>query len=243
MFTETVTDSRGRTSTGTASETHALTLLRTAVRRGYRIEATHTGGVIIERDVWDGSVIPKKRTITLEPAVPLGKITAGVREDLAAIDGREAHLVTGAQGPFRRRNGRISAGLDSIAPAAAARLVDRGLVVLGDPYASTSNGYMPETRTPVRVSLAARLALFAAEHRTRTSEPLGYVKPADVGMGGVTVGLNKGGRRGGTVYDGSSAASCTCRRWTGTFERRMFALDAARKHRQEAAAAFVRALP
>ncbi|GAA5070475.1 hypothetical protein [Streptomyces similanensis] len=242
MFRETITSADGSTATGTATEAHARALLRTAVRRGYRVEATRTGGVIIERDVWDGSRIPKKRTVALEPVTPLGNITPTIRGDLDVIAARDAYLVTGAEGTFMGRNGRIAAGLHGIPPAAAKRLIGRGLVVLGEPYEATSNGYMPETRTPVRVSLAARLALHAQAHRTRTSEPLGYVRPADVGMGGITAGLNKGGRRGGLIYDGSSAASCTCREWTGTFEQRMFALDAARRHRQAATANFARTL-
>lgn len=229
MFAETVTSKDRTTSTGTATEQRALALLRRMVKRpGCRIEVTRTGGVRIERDVWDGDVTPKLRTITLEPSKPLGNLTKTVLEALGNIDAREAYLITGAQAAFSRRNGSISAGIfGGSGPALAARLINCGLVTLGRPYEATSNGYMPETRTPVQVSLAARLALFAREHRTRTSKP---------------IGIGRGGKRGSALYDGTSAASCTCRDWTGTFDGRMFALDAARQHRQDAAAEFLRTL-
>ncbi|MET8696856.1 hypothetical protein ABZV65_30450 [Streptomyces bauhiniae] len=244
MFQQTVTQDDRPTSTSTVTEARALAVLRRmAKRRNCRIEVTRTGGAIIEWEAWNGSTVPRKRKAVLEPVTPLGNLTPTVLEALADISTPDGYLVTDAQGPFRPRCDRIVAGLfGGAGPALAAKLIGRGLVTLGAPYEATSNGYMPETRTPVAVSLAARLALFAREHRTRTSEPAGYVKPADVGMAGITAGLNKPGRRAGRIYDGSSAASCTCRNWTGTWERRMFALDAARKHRQDAAAEFIRSL-
>ncbi|MFI8206668.1 hypothetical protein [Streptomyces sp. NPDC085937] len=240
MFRTTITRTDGTSSTGTATEAHALSLLRRAERWEHcAVEATRRGGAIIERRMWEGGIM-RTRKIDLEPLTPLGSITPTMRGALDAIAARDAYLVTDAVDIFRSRNGRICAGLESIPPTASKRLVDRSLVVLGTPYPSTSNGYLPETRTPVRLSLSARLALHAKDHRTRTGEPLGYVKPMDVGLN--AIGLNKGGRRGGTIYDGTSAASCTCRGWAGTFERRMFALDQARIHRQEATAALVRTL-
>ncbi|MFG3287306.1 hypothetical protein ACGF3G_00590 [Streptomyces sp. NPDC048179] len=245
MFTETVTATDGTTETGTATEAHALATLRRAVgRRGVTIEATRTGGVIIEREIWDGGVIPKRRTIVFEPAVPVGNITARMREDLDAIDGRAgAYLVTKAEPEFRVNVGRIAAGLWGVAPGGTKRLIDRGLVGVGAEYSATSNGFLPETRAAVRVSLAARLAMFAAGHRTRTSSPAGYVRPADIGMEGA-VGLNKPGKRAGMVYDRRSPSSCTCRGWTyhgvdGPEDARR----RARQHRQEVTAAFVRTLP
>ncbi|MGV9509383.1 hypothetical protein ACWDQZ_27660 [Streptomyces tendae] len=165
MFRETVTSKDRTTSTGTATEQRALAMLRRMVKRpGCRFEVTRTGGFRIERDVWDGDVTPKLRTITLEPSKPLGNLTKTVREALADIDAREAYLITDAQGTFARRNDCIAAGLlGGAGPALAARLITSGLVTLGKPYKATSNGYMPETRTPVRLSLAARLALFALD--------------------------------------------------------------------------------
>ncbi|MFD0393393.1 hypothetical protein ACFQ3Z_16300 [Streptomyces nogalater] len=153
MFTETITGKHGNTETGTATEPHAITLLRRAVkRRGCTVEATRTGGVIIEWDIWDGGITPKRCTITLEPTAPVGNITKTVRADLAAIDARSgSYLVMEAEPEFRINVGRIRAGLHGVPPAATKRLIDRGLVGVGAPYSATSNGFLVETRVPVRV--------------------------------------------------------------------------------------------
>lgn len=238
MFTETITTADGTTETGSCTEAHALTTLRRAVKKGYRVEATRTGGAIIERDVWTGDTLPKKLTVVIEPVKPVGTITPTMRDDLEAIGRYEAYRVDAAERPFRDRVDRIHASFRSVPPAAARRLVERGLVTLGEPYQDTSNGYLAETRTPVRVSLAARLATHARTHRTRTTEPNGYVKPADIGMTN-TNGLNKPGRRAGRVYDGSSRAGCSCGTWSTWAEDRGRALRAAREHRQKATAEFI----
>ncbi|MCX4657298.1 hypothetical protein AB0N79_38690 [Streptomyces microflavus] len=237
MFTKVVTHADGESATETSSDVHALRLLRTAVRRGYRVEATRTGGAIIERSVHDGvSIVPRTHTVTLEPVVPVGPISATVRECLSDIAAREAFRVDAAEPPFRHSVGRISAGLGGAPPAAAARLVARGLVVLGEPYRSTSNGYLPEVRTPVGVSLAARLAMHAQDHRTHTLEPAGYVRPNPR----VTAGVQTPG--GGLVYSRTSAAGCSCRNWSATGDGRDDARRLARRHRQQQTAEFIRAL-
>lgn len=242
MFRETVIDKRGDTAVGTASELHAFTLLRTAVQRGYRTEATRTGGVIITRDVWDGFVLPKKAVITLEPEQPVTLISKAVRLDLEDIAADSSpYRVTTAGHHFRRRAGRLYARLTSIPPMTAQRLIDRGLVVVGPEETATSNGYMPEVRTPVRLSLAARLALVAQAHRTSTRAPRGYVYPADIGMTG-TVGLNKPGRRAGQVYDGTSSATCICRGLSRPAGDRNEAQRYAREHREEVTGAMLAAL-
>ncbi len=194
MFMRTITHADGERATGTATEADALRLLRTAVRRGFRVEVTRSGGAIIERDIYDGrSTLPRTHSVTLEPVTPVGKLTATVRECLSDIARREAFRIDAAEPEFRHQVGRISAGLRGVGPAAATRLVDRGLVVLGKPYASMSNGYLPETLTPVRVSLTARLAMHAQDHRTHTLAPAGYVRPADVGLHAVTAGRQRPG--------------------------------------------------
>ncbi|MDX3672748.1 hypothetical protein [Streptomyces europaeiscabiei] len=238
MFNETVTHTDGSTSTGTATETHALRLLRKAVRRGYHVEATRTGGAIIERDVHDGSPVPKKHTVTLEPVQAIGTLTVTVRRDIAAVEARGAYLVTAAEPQFRTNVGRIAAGFASIPPAASQRLVDRGLVGVGQPYTATSNGFLPETRVPVRVSLVAQLAMLAQDHRTHTIAPAGYVRPADVGSS--SAGRQTPG--GGLLYSRASPAGCSCRQWSATADGRDDARRLAREHRQRAAAAFIAAL-
>ncbi|MEU6462194.1 hypothetical protein [Streptomyces sp. NPDC046976] len=243
MFQETITAADGTVETGTASEAHVVSLLRRALgNRRCTVEATCTGGVVIVREVWDGGVIPKRRTLAFEPVTPLGNITARVREDLSAIGSRpSAHLVTKAEAEFRTSVGRISAGMWGVAPAASRKLVDRGLLVVGEEFAATSNGYLAETRRLVRVSLAARLAMIAADHRTRTGAPAGYVRPADIGMTG-SAGLCKPGKRSGMLYDRRSPSSCACGDWS--FHGADGPDDArrkAREHRQSATAAAVAA--
>nr|WP_202446867.1 hypothetical protein [Streptomyces sp. SID5468] len=224
------------------SEDHAIVMLRRAVDRRFPLEATRTGGLVITRDVWStGSSTPSRRTVSLEPAKPLGVMTPTMRQDLEAIaDSDRAYRVDKAEMPFRDRVGRIMLGFYSVPPAAARRLVERGMVVLGLPYEDTSHGRLKEIRTPVRVVLAARLAMLAADHRTSTGEPRGYVYPADIGMSG-TVGLCKPGRRSGRVYDGSSVASCTCG-WSQWTEDREVARRVAREHRREMASAALKRL-
>jgi hypothetical protein len=98
------------------------------------------------------------------------------------------------------------------------------------------------TGTTVTVSLAARLALLAAGHRTRTTEPNGYRHPADLGLAGLSAGLNKPGGRSGRLHDRTSAASCSCRRWSTWAEDRARARALAAQHRQQATAAMLRQL-
>jgi hypothetical protein len=241
MFTQTTTHTDGTTVTGTATEAHVVALLRRALRRrNVTVEATRTGGVIIVRKVWTGDVLPKTMTITCEPVTPVGRITPTMRADLADLDARGgAYRVTAAEPEFRSHVGRTYAGLTSIPPATSARLIDRGLVGVGAPYSATSNGWLPETRVPVRVTLASRLAMLADDHRTHTNAPAGYVHASD--HGSASAGRQTPG--GALVYDRISTAGCTCGAWSATVEGRDEARGKAREHRQAAAAAFVRALP
>lgn len=239
MFREVITSTDGSTTEGTCSEAHALSLLRRAVRRGYRVEATRAGGAVITRDVWTGDALPKKHVVTIEPLVSIGTITATTLSDLNAVAAdRGAYRVDQAETLFRSRVGRINAGLMSVPPSSVRRLVDGGLLVLGEPERSTSNGYLPETRVPVRPSLVARLALLAAAHRTSTLEPRGYHRP-DLSQPYASIGRNVGGGKAGLAYDGTSAAYCSCRSWSTRVDGRDAARRRAHEHRQRVTAAMV----
>ena len=209
MFRELITNADGATAEGRSTEEHAMTLLRIATRRGYRIEATRQGGMTITRDVHSGGFAPRKHTVTLEPAAPSGKITATVRRDLEAIAVRGSLL----------ENGRIKAGfIYGIPPAASARLIACGLV--------TVEG------TAVSVSLAARLAMCAQDHRATASKPRGYYRDPDhFGPW----------RHGSCMYARGSVASCPCR-WSRSGGDVDDARRYAREHRQQVTADMVREL-
>lgn len=241
MFTSHTTFTDGTTAAGTATEAQVVTLLRRAMRRRHiTVEATRTGGVIIVRKVWNGGTVPKTMTIAFEPVTPAGRITPTMRADLADVAADSgAYRVTAAEREFRARVGRTCARLTSIPPATSARLIDRGLLGVGAPYSATSNGWLPETRVPVRVTLAARLAMLADDHRTHTNAPAGYVHASD--HGSASAGRQTPG--GALVYDRISTAGCTCGAWSATVEGRDEARGKAREHRQAVTAAFVRALP
>jgi hypothetical protein len=211
MFREIITSADGTVTEGQCGEEHALSLLRTAVRRGYRVLATRQGGAVIVRDVWTAATVPAKRTVELIPSLPCGTLTATVRRDL--------DMITRARAPHLR-DGRIRAGyFYAVPPAATARLIARGLVTGGE----------TEGR-PITVSLAARLAMLAGDHQTRTSKPRGYYRDPDhIGPW----------RKGGCMHDRSSAASCSCGGFSTWAEDRDSARQKAREHRQEATAALV----
>jgi hypothetical protein len=240
MFRQSVTAADGTTTGGTCGEARARSLLATALRRGYTVEATRPGGVIITRPVHAGRTIPGSRTVTLTPAVPLGALTQTVHADLAAIAARTArrpaYLITGAVPAHARgRAGRICAGLYAVPPAATRKLVERGLVTLGAPPPAEP-GSPPEERVAVTVSLAAWLAIHAAGHRTETQQPRGWVRPAQIGLTGGGVE-----RKGNRVYDRSSVAHCACR-WSYPAEDRDDARRRTAAHRQQTTAAMLRTL-
>ncbi|WP_306358758.1 MULTISPECIES: hypothetical protein [unclassified Nocardia] len=146
---------------GTESWTGSATELETALRRaihmtGCTIEAHRDGGATIVRTVpkaaWDVDGI----TLRYKPIIP-----ANLTEQ------RSADLRIIAREPWVRRDGRgLTTPRYEIPPAATARLFARGLVtedaVTGD----------------VGVSIVARLALLADEHRTRTTQPRGSTTTA-----------------------------------------------------------------
>jgi hypothetical protein len=215
MFREVVTSADGSTDEGSCTEEHVTSVLATAVRRGYRIEATRKGGMIVTRDVYSGrSIVPLKHTVTLEPSAEAVAITAATRKDLAMIDRR-----TSAGLPSWLADGRIRAGyFFSVPAAAAARLMRGGLITVTD--------------GTVAVSLAARLAMCAQDHPATASKPRGYYHDPDhFGPW----------RKGSCMHDRSSVASCPCR-WSKSAGDVDDARRFAREHRQEVTAAMVREL-
>ncbi|MFE6551699.1 hypothetical protein ACFVHS_25315 [Streptomyces sp. NPDC057746] len=147
MFTEIVSSHDGNDSHGTATESHALTLLRRAYNRGYAIEATGQGGVVITwRRIALATHRPVLRSITLTPKLGPLTLTEQDLDHFRAID--SAKIVS-----LGRRDGAriITAGLYEIAPEHTDRLVDHGLV------AADRNGSL-------RLTLTARLAALAKKH-------------------------------------------------------------------------------
>jgi hypothetical protein len=148
-YRETVTSADGTTENGACSAAHALTLLRTALRRGYRVEATRHGGAVITRDVAHTGFAPGPgaHTVTLTPRDRAGVISRTALIDLTLIE----------RGAWLTSAGRVNAGyLHSIPPAASARLVSRGLADVREDGSVT-------------LSLTARLALIGQGHREPSS--------------------------------------------------------------------------
>ncbi|MEV8396686.1 hypothetical protein [Streptomyces niveus] len=218
MFSQNNTGADGTSVDGRASERAAASLLtRVQARRGARVEPTRDGGAFIAWTVLrfgerDGDVVETECTITLKPLVPLGRLTQTIRADLDIIDAAPGRTRLDASAH------RITTGFHSIPPAATARLVERGWVVV-------------EAGGSVRLSLAARLALHADAHRTTTSEPIGYYRPDQA----VSAGANRGGRRNGLLHNGTSRASCACGELSKYDDSRYGARIRARKHREETA--------
>ena len=207
-FYMTVTQSDGSVQEGICTEAQAARSLATAVRRGYFVEVLPNGGANIVRHVPGRG----RHVVTLTPTRKARKLTPTARFDLKLIETRH-------RSDFDPETGRIKAGyVNSIPPAASALLMARGLVTV--------------TGTSVTVSLSARLAMLAQDHRTETGEPRGYHRE---------VGVIGPWRKGGCVYDRSSVAHCACH-WSYPAEDRDRARHKAHEHRQEVTAAFARSL-
>lgn len=237
-FHATITHTDGSTSEARYTEAEAFDLLGRVLRkrRGFHVEATRAGGVIITRDVYDGGITPKRHTLALESAAqPVTKLSAQTRMDLETLVDHHGQAFLAQGGP---NDGRICASLYGIPPGATRKLIERGLVTVGDELPARERGN-EDSRRPVAVSLVARLAMIAQDHRTSTRQPNGYVRPSDIGRS--DAGLNKPGGRCGKVYDRTSSASCSCR-WSEFAEDRDDARRRAREHRRQATAAMLRTL-
>lgn len=223
MYRETINHAGGTTE-GTASEAHALTLLRRAAHRGYDVEATREGGALI---TWtalnfapDGeTVVRSSRSITLTPQMPVGNLTDTMIRDLAALD-EYPHTRYAVEAGRRV----TVAGFHRVPAFATARYRARGLL-------------REEPSGRVRLSLTARLGLLTLTHRTRTTAPEGWHRPVGAGM--VSAGLSRPGRRAGLLYSGVSAAVCSCGALAAYGDDRGMARLLARGHRQEVARAFI----
>ncbi|MFG2404239.1 hypothetical protein ACGFR8_07845 [Streptomyces brevispora] len=220
MFRETITHAGGTTE-GTASETHAVTLLVRAARRQYAMEATPAGGALITwtRHVFGpggNSLVLVDRSIRLDPMTPVGNLTDTVREDLSLVDGdprARYDLVKGRR--------VITGTLWQVPPFPTAGLRARRLVV--------------EDRGRVRLTLTARLGLLAHAHRTTTTAPRGWYHPSAY----ESAGLNRPGRRAGLLRDSTSAAVCSCLELSAVGGDREHARRLALDHRRAVTAEFV----
>lgn len=140
-FFMTVTSTDGTVTEGACADADIKRALAAAARRGYQTEVTQEGGVNITR------VIPGKgrHTVTYKPFRGALGMTPTMREDLRLIGIRPA-------AELQPGTGRIKAGyVNSIPPGAAAALQSRGLVAVDG--------------TTVTVSVSARLAMLARDHK------------------------------------------------------------------------------
>lgn len=139
-FFMTVTSTDGTVAEGACSDADVRRSLATAARRGYQVEVTPNGGASIVRE------IPGKGShrVTYKPFRSALNLTPTARLNLRLIDTRRAE--------FQPATGRIKAGyVNSIPPAASSSLRSRGLVAVDG--------------TTVTVSMSARLAMLARDHK------------------------------------------------------------------------------
>ncbi|MFI2434690.1 hypothetical protein [Streptomyces sp. NPDC018693] len=151
MFTETVQGDH--TTTGTATEPHALTLLRRACNRGYAIEPQRTGGAVIRwRRISLATHRPVLRSITLTPQVPADPTDC----DLANLRVIASVPVVRLVDSERFTLPVIEAGTYVIPPSQGERLL--------------SQGFLLNSRDEhLRLTLSAHLALVAHKHQTMNS--------------------------------------------------------------------------
>ncbi|MDQ1018857.1 hypothetical protein [Streptomyces afghaniensis] len=152
MFTE-IIDGPGGATTGSATEPHALSLLRRADNRGYAIEPQLNGGVIIRcRRVSLSSRTPLLRTITLAPQVPAEPTDVDLSNLRVIASVPVVRLVDSETYTLPV----IEAGTYAIPPSQAERLL--------------AQGFLLNSRDEhLRLTLAARLTLVAAKHQAMDS--------------------------------------------------------------------------
>jgi hypothetical protein len=203
-YIEVVTHGDDPPVTGSVTAVEADGVVGTAIRRGYRVEPTEHGVLVLRR--------PTARIVVELRPVCRPAPTRSQAQDLSLLAGhRSAHLRARPEGLL------ITAGIARIPPAAARRLLGRGWV----------GCLTVQDGEPVSVSVAGRVALALRQHRTRSTHPRGWHFAADNPHGPQVVGRD---RHGGRLYDGSSRAVCSCG-WSQFAERRPQAAHAARQHR------------
>jgi hypothetical protein len=204
-YTELVTHRDDEPVTGPVTAYEADSVVASAIRRGYAVEPTTRGVLVLRRP--DARVV-----VELHPTSPPA-LTSMQAHDLALFAGRDAHLWVRSDCLV------ITAGIARIPPAATHRLLACGWMS----SLTLTDG------ARVSVSVAGMVALTLARHSTRTSHPRGWHRAADNPNGPQVVGRD---RHGGRIYDGTSTAVCSCR-WSHYAGDRRDAARAAREHRQD----------
>ncbi|MFD0209146.1 hypothetical protein ACFVH9_08410 [Streptomyces hirsutus] len=152
MFTEAIKSSDSASvSTGTASEPHALVLLRRASNRGYAIQPLRTGGAIV-RYRRAGLGAPRLFVHTFTPIVPADPSSLDL-SNLRLIDEVKTARFVGSD---RYAAGVIEAGAYEIPPSQTERLAGQGFLVRGQDGS-------------LRLTLSARLTLVAVAHECMDS--------------------------------------------------------------------------
>ncbi|MCY0963374.1 hypothetical protein [Streptomyces sp. H27-H5] len=142
---------------GTATESHAITLLRRAVRRGYDVEAATDGSVAVNWTYRRFHPHDEPRSLTLTPQILIRGLTETTRQDLELIQ------AAGDRARFETQSGRqvVTLGFHRIPPAASVRLNERGFIT--------------DDHGRARLTLPALIAMHAQDHRTHTTAPrVGY---------------------------------------------------------------------
>lgn len=209
-YTEAITRD-GNSVTVTVGDAHALTALRRGQRLGATVTAAKDGTVTITRTALrfgdtDGETRGHATAVTLRPTVKQARLTKVQYEDLERI--------AAARGNARMRDGRIACGVWGIPPAAAKRLLERGLAVISEADGSVALG------------VAGLLAMAAHKH-----QPWTCAGSQEVGGGFEHFHTITGARQRDYGYFASAHCTCHALRHTGT--DRASAQRAARVHLEQ----------
>ena len=203
----------GQHSIEPLSDLNALHLLRRGLRRGcaaasdkrHTVTITRTALRLAGEDVTEHQIV-----FTLTPTAPARRLTLTQYQDLERIraSGQRARLLP---------DGRIGASFCRIPPAAARRLLDRGLAVV-----------VPTDGDRVKIGVAGLLAMAAFEHPVRTTTPRGWHYPDN----GRIPTTRQHRRHPYQVPDYCSTAVCRCG-FRAVADRRPFAAAFARNHLEQ----------
>lgn len=200
-YTQTLTK-YGETSTATIGDLAALRLVWRGQRLKATVAATKDGTLTITRKRGAQTIA----TITLRPESAPVRLTKTQRQDL--------ELIRLSRGRAILCDGRIRAALRSIPPAAAARLLAKGLILtVGE---------------QVFISLAGRLAMAAFEHQAYT---VGAYDEVDDGK---RFNSFTGARV--QSYGYFVTALCSCGKFSSVHTERETARWAVRRHREDMSA-------